>query len=86
MTVFTGKDYGELTHPQEDKVLSKADHVVAKHDIRGMFHAEAVRRGTSGVIIGHYGREMPTYRVRFNIRPGRTAVCAELTDYDIARN
>jgi len=66
-------------------VLHEADRVIATHDIHGMFRGD-IRQGTTGVVIGHCGSDLPTYRVRFNILPGRTAVVDDLTEYDIARN
>ena len=66
-------------------VLHEADQVVATHDIHGMFRSD-IRKGTTGVIIGHCGHDIPTYRVRFNVIPGRTAVIDDLTEYDIAKN
>jgi len=64
-------------------MLHEADHVVAMHDIHGMFRGD-IRQGTTGVVIGHCGSDMPTYRVRFNV-PGRTAVVDDLTEYDIVK-
>ena len=65
-------------------VLREADRVVATHDIHGMLKGD-VRQGTAGVVIGHSGSEMPTYRVRFNTMPGMTAVVSDLTEWDIAK-
>jgi len=66
-------------------VLHEADRVVATHDIHGMFRGD-ISKGTPGVIIGHCGSDMPTYRVRFSIMPGRTAaVVDDLTEYDICQ-
>jgi hypothetical protein len=65
-------------------VLHEKDRVVARHDIHGMFRGD-IRAGTTGVVIGHCGHDMPTYRIRFtNITPGRTAVVDDLTDDDVA--
>ena len=66
-------------------VLHEADRVVATHDIHGMFKGD-VRQGTSGVVIGHCGSDIQTYRVRFNVMPGKTAVVDDLTDWDIAKS
>lgn len=65
-------------------VFHQTDRVVAVHDIRGMFKGD-IRRGTPGVVIGHCGSDIPTYRVRFTITPGRTAVLDDLTDDDLAQ-
>ncbi|HEY5878381.1 MAG TPA: hypothetical protein VIU11_05700 [Nakamurella sp.] len=65
--------------------LHEADRVVATHDIHGMFKGD-IRQGTAGVVISHCGSDMPTYRVRFTIRPGQTAVVSDLTEWDIARS
>ena len=64
-------------------VLHEKDRVVARHDIHGMFRGD-IRAGTNGVVIGHCGHDMPTYRIRFSITPGRTAVVDDLTDDDVA--
>ena len=64
-------------------VLHQTDRVFATHDIRGMFKGN-IPRGTTGVVIGHWGSDIPTYRVRFTITPGRSAVIDDLTDDDIA--
>ena len=66
-------------------VLHEADRVVASHDIHGMFKGD-IRQGTAGVVISHCGYDLPTYRVRFNITPGRTAVVSDLTESDIVQD
>lgn len=66
-------------------VLHEADRVVATHDIRGMFKGD-IRQGTVGIVISHCGSDMPTYRVRFNVMPGTTAVVSDLTEWDIAKS
>jgi len=66
-------------------VFHEADRVVATHDIHGMFKGD-IRQGTAGVIIGHCGHDIPTYRVRFIVTPGRTAVIGDITEYDIAKS
>ena len=66
-------------------VLHEAERVVATHDIHGMFKGD-IRQGTSGVVIGHCGSDILTYRVRFDVMPGKTAVVDDLTDWDIARS
>ena len=67
-------------------VLHETDRVVATHDIHGMSRGD-IRRGTTGVVIGHCGgSDVQTYRVRFNVVGGRTAVVDDLTDYDIVKN
>ncbi len=48
-------------------VLHEKDGVVARHDIHGIFQGD-IRAGTTGVVIGHCGHDMPTYRIRFTIR------------------
>jgi hypothetical protein len=67
-------------------MLHEADRVVATHDLKGMFQGGTIRQGTTGVIIGHCGHDLPTYRVRFTIRPGRTAVVGEITEDDISKS
>ena len=64
-------------------MLHEKDGVVARHDIHGIFRGD-IRAGTTGVVIGHCGHDMPTYRIRFTITPGRTAVVDDRTDYDVA--
>jgi len=64
-------------------VLHEKDRVVARHDVHGMFRGD-IRAGTTGVVIGHCGHDMPTYGIRFSITPGRTAVVDDLTDDDVA--
>ena len=66
-------------------VLHEADRVVATHDIRGLFRGD-IRRGTAGVVVSHCGSDLPTYRVRVTIAPGRTAVVSDLTELDIAKS
>ena len=66
-------------------MLQEADRVVATHDIHGLV-GEDIRQGTGGVIIGHSGHEMPTFRVRFTVTPDRTAVLGDLTEYDISKS
>ena len=64
-------------------VLHEKDRGVARHDTHGMFRGD-IRVGTNGVVIGDCGHERPTYRIRFIITPGRTAVVDDLTDDDVA--
>ena len=66
-------------------VLHEADRVVATHDIHGLFRGD-IRQGTAGVVVSHCGSDMPTYRVRFTITPGKTAVVSDLTELDIAKS
>jgi len=63
-------------------VFHQTDRVLASHDIRGVFKG-GIPGGTTGVVIGHWGSDSPSYRVRFTITSGRTAVL-DLTDDDIA--
>lgn len=67
-------------------MLHEADRVVATHDIKGMSHGATIPQGTVGVVIGHCGNDLPTYRVRFTIRPDRTAVVGDITEYDISKS
>ena len=41
---------------------------------------------TTGVVVSHCGSDLPTYRVRFTITPGKTAVVSDLTELDIAKS
>lgn len=65
-------------------MLHETDRVVATHDIHGLLKGD-IHKGTAGVVIGHSGSDLPTYRVRFNIVPGQTAVVSDLTELDIAK-
>jgi hypothetical protein len=65
-------------------VLHEADRVVATHDIHGLSRGD-IRKGTAGIVISHCGSDMPTYRVRFSIMPGMTAVVSDLTEWDIGK-
>lgn len=62
--------------PQEN------DCVVDGRDIHGTFRGD-ILQGTTGVLTGHRGHDMPPRRVRFTITPGGTAVVGDLTDADI---
>ncbi len=65
--------------------LHATDEVIAVHHIGVQGTDCTVRRGTLGVVLKHWKKTTPTYRVKFRLPgfPGRAAIVDDLTDKDV---